>query len=94
MCVISAFTVFPNNVLPVMSSFFDALKENPLEDLEYSMDGLESFTVQAIEQRIIILCLKMVSVTKKTKLKNNNNCQLSQDRGFMHNGPQRGKVGS
>ena len=44
MCVISAFTLFPNNVLPVMSSLL-MLKENPLEDLEYSMDGLESFTV-------------------------------------------------
>ena len=24
---------------------------------------------------------------------NNNNCQLSQDRGLMHDGAQRGKVG-
>ena len=34
------------------------LKENPSGRLEHSMNGLESFTVQAIEQRIIILCLK------------------------------------
>ena len=37
MCVISAFTLFPNNVLPVTSSLL-MLKESPLEDLEYSMD--------------------------------------------------------
>ena len=66
MCVISAFTLFPNNVLPVP---FLMLKENPLEDLEYSMDGLESFTVQAIEQRIIILCLKNGFSHKKDKIK-------------------------
>ena len=66
MCVISAFTLFPNNVLPVP---FLMLKENPLEDLEYSMDGLESFTVQAIEQGIIILCLKNGFSHKKDKIK-------------------------
>ena len=68
MCVISAFTLFPNNVLPVMSSLL-MLKESPLEDLEYSMDGLESFTVQAIEQRIIILYLKNGFSHKKDKIK-------------------------
>ena len=68
MCVISAFTLFPNNVLPVMSSLL-MLKENPLEDLEYSMDGLESFTVQAIKQRIIIRCLKNGFSHKKDKIK-------------------------
>ena len=56
------------------------------------MDGLESFTVQAIEQGIIILCLKNGFSHKKDKIKKKNNCQLPQDRGFMHNGPQRGKV--
>ena len=66
MCVISAFTLFPNNVLPVP---FLMLKENPLEDLEYSMDGLESFTVQGIEQGIIILCLKNGFSHKKDKIK-------------------------
>ena len=66
MCVISAFTLFPNNVLPVP---FLMVKENPLEDLEYSMDGLESFTVQAIEQGIIILCLKNGFSHKKDKIK-------------------------
>ena len=68
MCVISAFTLFPNNVLPVTSSLL-MLKESPLEDLEYSMDGLESFTVQAIEKRIIILCLKNGFNHKKDKIK-------------------------
>ena len=29
---------------------------------------------------------------KRQNKKKNNNCQLPQDRGFMHNGPQRGKV--
>ena len=33
------------------------------------MDGLESFTVQAIEQRIIILCLKNGFSHKKDKIK-------------------------
>ena len=71
------------------------LKENPLEDLEYCMDGLESFTVQAIEQRIIILCLKNGFSHKKDKIKKITiYCQLSQDRGLMRNGPQRGKVDS
>ena len=59
------------------------------------MDGLVSFTVQAIEQRIIILCLKKGFSYKKDKIKKITiYCQLSQDRGLMRNGPQRGKVGS
>ena len=33
------------------------------------MDGLASFTVQAIEQRIIILCLKNDFSHKKDKIK-------------------------
>ena len=57
MCAIYAFTLFPDNVLPVTPSLL-MLKENPSRRLEHSMNGLESFTVQAIEQRITILCLK------------------------------------
>ena len=48
---------------------FRCSKKIPLEDLEYSMDGLESFTVQPIEQRIIILCLKNGFSHKKEKNK-------------------------
>ena len=73
---------------------FDA-QRNSLWKMEYSMDGLESFTVQAIEQRIIILCLKNGFSHKKDKIKKITiYCQLSQDRGLMRNGPQRGKVDS
>ena len=57
------------------------------------MDRLECFAVQAMGQRIIHVLRKMVSVTNKTKQKNNNNCQISQDRGLMRNGVRRGKVG-
>ena len=67
MCAIYAFTLFPNNVLPV-TSFLLMLKENPSGRLEYSMNGLESFTVQAIEQRIIIPCLKNGFSHKQDKI--------------------------
>ena len=77
MCAIYAFTLFSDNVLPVKSALL-MLKENPSGRFgNYSMDGLESFAVQAIEQR----------VTKKR-------IKIKQERGLMHNGPQRGKVGS
>ena len=57
------------------------------------MDGLECFTVQAIEQRIIPVLKNGFSHTNK-KIKNNNNCQLSPDGGLIRNGARRGKVGS
>ena len=53
--------------------------------------------MQAIEQRIIILCLENGFSHKKDKIKKITitiYCQLSQDRGLMRNGPQRGKVNS
>ena len=57
------------------------------------MDGLECFTVQAVEQRIIPVLKNGFSHTNK-KIKNNNNCQLSPDGGLIRNGARRGKVGS
>ena len=61
---------------------FWCLKKIPLEDLRYSMDGLECFSVQALEQRIIPVLKKWFQSQVRQKIKNNNNCQLCQDRGL------------
>ena len=94
MFAIYSFTLFPDNVLPVTSSVL-MLKENLSGRFGIFHGWIASFTVQAIEQRIIILCLKNGFSHKKDKIKKITiYCQLSQDRGLMRNGPQRGKEGS
>ena len=95
MFAIYFFTLFPDNVLPVTSSVL-MLKENLSGRFGIFHGWIGVFhSVQAIEQRIIILCLKNGFSHNKDKIKKITlYCQLSQDRGLMHNGPQRGKVGS
>ena len=94
MCVISAFTLFPNNVLPVMSSLFDAQrKPTGRLGIFHGWIGVFHCASYRTENNNPVL-KKWFQSQKRQNEKNNNNCQLSQDRGLMHNGPQRGKVGS
>ena len=66
MCAIYAFTLFPDNVLPVTSSLL-MLKENPSRRLEIFHGWTGVFQCASSRTENSSCAKKMVSVTNKTK---------------------------
>ena len=94
MFAIYSFTLFPDNVLPVTSSVL-MLKENLSGrfGIFHGWIGVFHCASYRTENNNPVL-KKWFQSQKRQNKKITIYCQLSQDRGLMHNGPQRGKVDS
>ena len=94
MFAIYSFTLFPENVLPVTSPVL-MLKENHSGrfGIFHGWIGVFHRASYRTENNNPVL-KKWFQSQKRQNKKITIYCQLSQDRGLMHNGPQRGKVDS